>query len=543
MSSVTVVVAGRNDDHGGDFRERLFRTAAHNVTVMAACGLSWEYLFVEWNPVADRPRLADEFVANVPRSRAVVVPASVHDAYSRHPGMPFHEMPAKNAGIRRATTPWVLVTNADVMFDPEALLPLAAGTLDPRTLYRSQRADVSPELSFEQMHDPARHLDSGEGRERPVPYLGAGGDFCLASRDLWHELRGFDERIRFTTRGKDWQFFLSALARGIAVEFLGTVFHLDHPGGFQNTPAEVRRTAAAHFGGPWDIEFGLPTRNADGWGLGALDSDTDTHSPIATLVGDPGFSVSDDLATDALAEMTAGTEPDWLLAGWMHAVYGAWRAKRAMFVEIETPRAAALLEGFLSVARDAGVDVCGFWEWTPLDGFTLCGVRRAEKPPRGAWVVREHDGVLGLSIDGVPGPLWPEHRAPHEPAFNPLLARRALRAWIEMSAAGHRRAAIYGAGSHTRELLSFGWPDDQHLVGIITTTGSGEPTHGLSVMPIADLVRSPVDAVMLSSATYEPDMAVHARTLGLECYAPYADWLRPLGLSTAPARHAAGGSR
>ena len=136
MSSVTVVVAGRNDDHGGDFRERLFRTAAHNVTVMAACGLSWEYLFVEWNPVADRPRLADEVVANVPRSRAVVVPASVHDAYSRHPGMPFHEMPAKNAGIRRATTPWVLVTNADVMFDPEALLPLAAGTLDPRTLYR-----------------------------------------------------------------------------------------------------------------------------------------------------------------------------------------------------------------------------------------------------------------------------------------------------------------------------------------------------------------------------------------------------------------------
>ena len=133
-SSVTIVVAGRNDDYGGNFRERLFRTAAHNEVVLAASGLECEYLLVEWNPVAGKPTLSEEFVERVPKSRALIVPPGAHAAYSIHPGMPFHEMPAKNAGIPRAATPWIVVTNADVLFEPSLFVKLTNGTLDAPTL-------------------------------------------------------------------------------------------------------------------------------------------------------------------------------------------------------------------------------------------------------------------------------------------------------------------------------------------------------------------------------------------------------------------------
>ena len=524
-SSVTIVVAGRNDDYGGNFRERLFRTAAHNEIVLAASGLEWEYLLVEWNPIAGKPTLSEEFVERVPKSRALIVPSAAHVAYSLHPGMPFHEMPAKNAGIRRAATPWIVVTNADVLFEPSLFVKLASGTLDARTLYRARRVDVRPELSWAEMQDPAAQLPSGEGLNPPVAYLGAGGDFCLASRELWHELRGFDERIRFSTRAKDWQFFLSALARGIEVEFLGTIYHLDHGGGFRNTDPSVRRTAAAHFGGPWDIEFGLPTRNRDDWGLGALEGAAGEHSSIVTLDGAPRFSPNEQLTSDALGDWLGADEPDWLTAGWLHALYGAWRARRPLHAIVETSRAAASLEGFLPIARAAGVAVTSNWQWPLVDGFTLTGASKVDAPPGGAWVVTERDGVLSLAVDEEPAPFWPERRPPDEPVFNPLMARRLLCAWIRVASEGQRRIAIYGAGSHTVELLSFGWPDDLALDSLVTSSGDGTPVHGLNVRALRSLNRESFDALLLSSVSYEPDMAEAAYEAGVRsAIRLYADW-------------------
>jgi hypothetical protein len=524
-TSVTIVVAGRNDDYGGNFRERLFRTAAHNEIVLAASGLEWEYLFVEWNPVAGKPTLSREFVERVPKSRALVVTAAVHDAYSLHPGMPFHEMPAKNAGIRRAAMPWIVVTNADVLFEPALFRDLAAGRLDAQTLYRARRADVRPDTSWEQMQEPGAQLPSGEGLQPPVEYLGAGGDFCLASRNLWHELRGFDELIRFSTRAKDWQFFLSAITRGIPVEFLGTVYHLDHDGGFRNTDPSVRRTAAAHFGGPWDVEFGLPTRNREDWGLGTLECTAAGHQAIATLDAVPRFSPGEQLASEALVHWIGADEPDWWTAGWVHALYGSWRARRPVHAVVETSRAAASLEGFLPIARAAGLSITTNWVWPAIDGFTLNGAVCVDQAPAGAWVVTEHDGVLSLVIDDEPAPFWPERRPPDEPVFNPLLARRLLWAWIRMAKAGHRRAAIFGAGGHTAELLSFGWPDDLTIETLVTSTGEGAPIHGLGVRPLRAVSAASVDAILLSSVSYESDMALAARDAGLRAIVSlYAAW-------------------
>ena len=130
---LTVIVAGRNDDYGKDFRERLFRTALHNSGLLHHAGIDFEYLLAEWNPLQDRPPLSEEFVARVPNARAVIVPPDIHKKYSLNPQMPFHEMAAKNAALRRADGDCVIVTNADILFSEALVQRIAAGNFAPDT--------------------------------------------------------------------------------------------------------------------------------------------------------------------------------------------------------------------------------------------------------------------------------------------------------------------------------------------------------------------------------------------------------------------------
>jgi hypothetical protein len=124
---ISIIVAGRNDDYGKDFRQRLFRTALHNSALLQAAGIEFEYILAEWNPLPDQPALSEEFVSRVPHSRAVIVPPEVHTAYSLNPRMPFHEMAAKNAALRRAAGGDVIVTNADILFSAGLVDRLGAG--------------------------------------------------------------------------------------------------------------------------------------------------------------------------------------------------------------------------------------------------------------------------------------------------------------------------------------------------------------------------------------------------------------------------------
>ncbi|HEX6284223.1 MAG TPA: hypothetical protein VFZ71_05085, partial [Pyrinomonadaceae bacterium] len=67
------VTVGRNDDYMADFRERLLATVAWNVKYLVS-----EFIFVEWNPPADRELLSLELTKKFDCLRAYVVPAEVH---------------------------------------------------------------------------------------------------------------------------------------------------------------------------------------------------------------------------------------------------------------------------------------------------------------------------------------------------------------------------------------------------------------------------------------------------------------------------------
>src|SRR5271166_4549736 len=127
---ISVVVAARNDDHGGNMLGRM------QAFLYAWCGqakrydLSSEIVIVEWNAPANRPKLIDAlrwpaelYPCEV---RFIEVPAEIHSQFPNAGTMPLNQMAAKNVGIRRARGEFVLTTNIDFVF-PAELMQFLAG--------------------------------------------------------------------------------------------------------------------------------------------------------------------------------------------------------------------------------------------------------------------------------------------------------------------------------------------------------------------------------------------------------------------------------
>src|SRR5262249_40519558 len=135
---ITAVMVGRNDDYMADFAARLEATIEWNVRHLIS-----EVIFVEWNPPPDRPLLADALAKRFDCLRGYVVPPEVHQAINRNPHLQLLEYHAKNVGIRRANSPWVLATNADAALGMDTVNRILNADLEPEVVWTAERIDIA----------------------------------------------------------------------------------------------------------------------------------------------------------------------------------------------------------------------------------------------------------------------------------------------------------------------------------------------------------------------------------------------------------------
>jgi hypothetical protein len=253
--SVTAVVVGRNDDYMPDFRQRLEATIEWNARHLAD-----EVIFVEWNPPAERGLLAEGLTRKFPFVRAYVVPAEIHDAVSHNPHVKLLEYHAKNVGLRRAHTRWVVTTNADAAFSPDAVRALLSGPLSGDVVWTTQRVDIP----WREGRDRAMGLADILRYRRVSPYdLMGTGEFAFASRELWHRARGYDESLSRHRIGADMRGVAQMMAHGATTRRAGLVLHLTHP-------SSCSEGVQPHHG-EWAPMDGLPYHNPESWGLGDRD--------------------------------------------------------------------------------------------------------------------------------------------------------------------------------------------------------------------------------------------------------------------------------
>jgi hypothetical protein len=250
--SVTAVVVGRNDDYMSDFAHRLRATIAWNIKYLAD-----EVIFVEWNPPEDRELLSIDLARQFKSLRAYVVSPEIHEAICENRKVALLEFHAKNVGIRRAASEWIVATNADAAFGPDSVNTILQNELANDVVYSAQRFDIP----WREGRDSQIGLLDCLHYRRVIPYHPLGtGEFGFASKQMWDRARGYDESLVRHRIGVDKRGVAQLIAHGARSEKAGIVFHLAHPTSCTEGVQEHHGELAG-----WDD--GLPYENDLNWGL------------------------------------------------------------------------------------------------------------------------------------------------------------------------------------------------------------------------------------------------------------------------------------
>lgn len=278
--TLSVVLTGRNDGYGGDFLTRAISAIAFNHTALTSSHVPYELVLVEWDPVPDRPLLADLIESAVPEVaphlHTILVDGGYQKALTLNPALRYMEYFAKNVGLRRARGRYVLSTNADVLLGRAVIAQIACGSLG-RGIFRAPRIDLKlgldqGSLFLDVLEDPANHWRTRE--LRPPLYGGGTGDFLLADRATFHTLRGFNEIYRIARVGIDYNLLVKAYGCGIPITPMdGCVYHLNHVGSFRMTPRAQMAGGDNAWGNlRWHSRY-VTYENPEGWGLGLAPQD------------------------------------------------------------------------------------------------------------------------------------------------------------------------------------------------------------------------------------------------------------------------------
>ena len=189
---LSLVVATRNDDHGGNLMGRTQIFLDGWLTQARRYNIPSELIFVEWNPPADRPPLAEalRWPADLGPCavRFIEVPAEVHQRYRHAAALPLYQMIGKNVGIRRARGRFVLATNIDILFSNELAAFLGEQRLEPNRMYRVDRYDAMSDVPAdapldEQLAYCRTHLIRVNRREGTFEVTPDGGP-ALSAEDI-----------------------------------------------------------------------------------------------------------------------------------------------------------------------------------------------------------------------------------------------------------------------------------------------------------------------------------------------------------------------
>jgi hypothetical protein len=236
-----------------DFLQRLTATIEWNVRHLVK-----EVVFVEWNPPSNRPLLSTVLAKRFSHVRAYVVPTEIHRRFCQNEHLALMEFHAKNVGIRRARSNWIIATNADAAFGVDVAYTIRNSPLSPDVIWTAQRIDIP----WREMRDTPIGIADLLTYRRMIPYESLGtGEFILASRELWRRARGYNEALTRHRIDCDLVGTAQMVAHGGQTRRAGVVLHMTHP--TSCTEGGVR----PHHGEYAGLDS-VPYQNPDNWGLG-----------------------------------------------------------------------------------------------------------------------------------------------------------------------------------------------------------------------------------------------------------------------------------
>jgi hypothetical protein len=284
-STISVVVVGRNDDHGYNLQKRVTTSLNSIASFLRAQD---ELIFVDWNSPSEYPVMPiaiwDSLTEHCRKVLKIIkVSESEHKLVKGDSERKLLEPIARNVGIRRAknSSKWILSTNTDIVFIPTGFKNFAelCETLDER-LWMCSRYEL-PEFIWESLDRKdvirtqkilsALHAESALAlsvRLRPFPDIDFDicdgvGDFQLATRAHWNAIGGFPEGMllgwHVDTRATIAFNSVTNTKPRILLDEQLVMYHQNH----QRTPTSYHSDAAVNPSGVAN----QPYLNQKSWGI------------------------------------------------------------------------------------------------------------------------------------------------------------------------------------------------------------------------------------------------------------------------------------
>ena len=170
-----------------------------------------EIIIVEWNYLEDEVPFSDTLKITVEtdytKIRIIRVPPSYHKKFKNWKQRPFHPGAALNVGIKRAKGEFLLPMACDTFFTNAIFEFISKQTLRDNRFYRCDRHDVASIVLANIVGDKNKFFEGCRKHTKihhtylnmppmfriPSLHTNACGDFCLASRKLYEEVRGYKE--------------------------------------------------------------------------------------------------------------------------------------------------------------------------------------------------------------------------------------------------------------------------------------------------------------------------------------------------------------
>ena len=207
---LSAVVISRNDNYGGNLADRATYCLNSLIDTFD------EVFYIDWNsPTHSLLYDIEDRLTKKGNLKHIVITPEVASMFTNNDphAQVCCETLARNIGIRRATGDYIVSTNIDVIAPKRDHLEKAINELDKNTFYTISRRHVEWK-DIEKFHGGERkysdwkalrdHLiENSEERkydEKVVDgddysIINCCGDFQLAHKDIWHEIKGFEEEL------------------------------------------------------------------------------------------------------------------------------------------------------------------------------------------------------------------------------------------------------------------------------------------------------------------------------------------------------------
>jgi len=285
----SVITFSRND--GYKERERF---AIHLTALLETFD---EVNYVDWNsPTHSFLYDVLDMIPKTGRLKHFVIPPSIHQMYSEQvPDLPKCFVPlAFNLALRRTDADWVVATTTDNIPPTKEELNALINSGDDNTFYTVSRREIDYDETLknkDNLKEYREHLkQTTEPRYWPAKVtpndnyslINCCGDFQLASRKVWWDVKGFEENMVHNCF-VDTNVQKKAVLNGYKLQaiFDTPLYHMSHQnilpqGGSTENLYKMAETKTPKYNDAFDwVEDFQTSRNSDGWGLSEIDIESE----------------------------------------------------------------------------------------------------------------------------------------------------------------------------------------------------------------------------------------------------------------------------